>query len=231
MSRLLKFLALLAFLVGAPSVACAAAAVDMVGTYSYSTLAGSNSNSSLTVSSTGANYALVVQLTITYTTASPISAIGVTWNSVGMTLIQSATVTGVGPGGVRTLYSSLWGLTAPASGNKTAAASWTGSAIESFLEPVSFTGVNQTGGTTSFPNAVSGSAASGNPSVSVTSKTGDIVIDDAATDFSYSSGSGTNTYNDNGSYDNGMGQYAAGAASVTMSYVLGRLRPVVTGGE
>lgn len=40
MSRLLKFLALLAFLVGAPSVACAAAAVDMVGTYSYSTLAG-----------------------------------------------------------------------------------------------------------------------------------------------------------------------------------------------
>lgn len=60
----------------------------------------------------------------------------------------------------------LWGLVAPISGNKTLQLTWT-NVTEIGMAAVSWTGVDQTGGTTSFPNSASATGNSTLASVTI----------------------------------------------------------------
>lgn len=119
----------------------------------------------------GSNRALVAGLSI----QAQASAASVTcsWDSAGtpqpMSLITSVNVNGA------TGTMQLWGLVNPTSGNKTLTCSWTGS-NQIGIASAAFTGVNQAGGTTSFPNSATGSGASG-PTLNVTNVTNGIVVD------------------------------------------------------
>jgi hypothetical protein len=126
-------------------------------------------NANLTVGA-GANMVLVAQLTLSVLT---VSGVSVVWDPGGanqsLTLIKSAN----GGSGDR---AELWGLVAPVSGNKILRATWT-TVANAQLNGTSFSGVDQTGGATTFPNATSATAVSGNPALTVMSAAGDVAID------------------------------------------------------
>jgi hypothetical protein len=128
-------------------------------------------NGNLTIGS-AANMVLVAQIVF----RGAITSQTMVWDPAGanqsMSLIQTKSSAG-------SLVSQLWGLVAPVSGNKICRAAWTTSQI-SFLNCTSFSGADQTGGTTTFPNGVGATAASGSPSITVTSKTGDMAVETAA---------------------------------------------------
>lgn len=148
-----------------------------------------------------------------------ITSVTVTWDPSGTnqscTLIKSDNTSG---GSAR---AELWGLVAPTSGKKVLRASWTGSA-EIALNAVAWTGVNQTGGVTSFPNAASAKGTSTTPSVTVTSAVGNATMESSASNLvSYSAPSKTQTHNETtGSNIAAAGSRAFGAASNTHSWTL-----------
>lgn len=137
-----------------------------------------------------------------------------TWDGVACTLLASANSLGTFG------RAEVWGLSpiGAHTGNKTFSVSWTGgtSAI-TMVAGVSFTGVNQTGGTTSFPNgnsATGTSAASGsfNAAVNITVNTGDIGIAGFTTDQNnFTSVAGTQIFRDTGSNINGAGSLGTGS--------------------
>lgn len=100
----------------------------------------------------------------------PITSPSATWAGTSAPLIILET-----PSGVASV--ALFGLTAPSSGSNTFSVSWTNSA-EVVCSGVSFTGVNQTGGTTSFAHSIGNGAASGvtTETVTVTAASGDYVL-------------------------------------------------------
>ena len=194
-------------------------AFDAKGTANaYAPAATSIPNYTLTIG-TGNFRAVVAQLSMDYSTASPSSGQACTWNSVSMTFLQSTTIVN----STYTEYVSLWGLTGPTSGNKTLQCTWTGASVDSFLQGASFTGVNPAGGTISFPNCAGATFASGTAvSVSITSTTSSIVIDDAMSTGSITANTGTLTFSDtaNGSLVNSFGQRTAGSSSVSTGYTI-----------
>jgi hypothetical protein len=202
-------------------------AFDAVGSSAtgvYAGLASSVSTTTLTIG-TGNFRGLTAQLSLAYVTASPVSGVGCTWNSVALTsLITPQTTTT----GTHTLYASLWGLTGPASGSQTLACSWTGTATDSILQGESFTGVNPAGGTTSFPNCVGALNSTTTLKVTVTSATSNMVVDDASSIAQKSTNTGTLTYyNTSGTIENGIGQYQAGSSSVSLGYTMTSNNPGV----
>jgi hypothetical protein len=109
---------------------------------------------------------------------------------------------------------ALFGLTGlSAIGNKTIRLSWTGSA-RVFVDAVAFDNVDQTGGTTSFPNSTSGSGAT----LAVTSATGNMVVNAAQSGGALSGITGTPLFSDavNGSNVNAFANYDVGAATVNI---------------
>src|SRR5882672_993504 len=131
--------------------------------------------SNMTVGS-GSNRALVAGVMWDTNAALP-TGITVTWDSGGtnqsMSLIPGTSALAINNSGSIALY----GLVAPTSGNKSLVISWTGNQ-EAHAFAASFTGVDQTGGATSFPhgnNAVSASSASPE-TVTNTSATGNFVV-------------------------------------------------------
>src|SRR5882724_1839751 len=96
----------------------------------------------LTIGS-GTDTALIVTLAFSLKT---ISALTVTWDNGGtnqaMALIGAVNSPGIG-------RSVMYGLVAPTAGNKTLQVAWTGTSSVK-VDGVSYTGVDQTGGTTSF---------------------------------------------------------------------------------
>ncbi len=136
-----------------------------------------------------------------------------TWDGVACTLIAS-TNSGGTFGRVE-----VWGLSpiGAHTGNKTFSVSWTGgtSAI-TMVAGVSFTGVNQTGGTTSFPGGTSNTGTSGssgtfNPTVNLTVNVGDIGIAGFTTDQNtFTSVNGTQIFRDFGTNLNGAGNLGTG---------------------
>jgi hypothetical protein len=108
----------------------------------------------------------------------------------------------------------LWGLVNPATGNKTLALAWTSNS-QMFLVGMAFNGVDQTGGTTSFPNSAAAASVS---TVTITSATGDMVIAVGGSGAALGTITGTTIYADSssGSFINAFSNYDVGAASVVI---------------
>ena len=170
------------------------------------------SNANLTVGS-GANRALVA--TLSFNNNNP-SSVSCTWDVGGTNQSMTLIVNGVYS---TTARSSLWGLIAPTSGNKTLTCSWTGNA-EAYLSAVSWTGVNQTGGSTSFPDSAATNGASSSGSNTITSQVNDAAIDA----FFTNTAPGTLTPTQTVVYNTSTASYmmgstrAAGSSSVAFSW-------------
>lgn len=170
--------------------------------------------SNLTVGS-GANRALIAQIIW----SGAVTAQTLQWDKLGtpvtMTAIPNATVT-------QTVMARLYGLVNPVSGAKQLSAAWT-TASDVYLNQLSYTGVDQTGGATSFPGGVSASATTGTAAtVNVTSATGDAVVAVCGSPVqAIDVINNTTTFTDTAAVNmNGAGNRAAGAATVAMTYTI-----------
>lgn len=161
-------------------------------------------------------------LTLLVVWPSLVTATAVHWDSAGtnqlMTSIGAATNT---TGAVR---AELFGLIAPTSGNKNVNITWTGGSDEIQIYAVSWTGVNQTGGATSFAHLTTGNnqslASNGVLTLNVTSAVGNAVIAGFVNDFTWATPTPCNQtqlYASNGGTLAGCANRAAGAASVSMT--------------
>lgn len=173
-------------------------------------------SSNLTVGS-GSNRALVTQLGWGAVSLS-ISALTVRWDELGTP--QSMTVvTGASATHGTTLRADLWGLVAPTSGAKQCKAAWTGSA-DVVMNMVSWSSVDQTGGTTSFAHGASNNIAGvGNASLTITSAANNATMDCLATAGTPSAPNQTQTFlNSTPANESAAGQRAAGAATVAHTW-------------
>src|SRR5262245_30305404 len=103
-------------------------------------------SSNLTVGS-GSNRALICQILWSGTVTSPT----INWDQLGTPQAMAAIT---GAGATNTVRAEVWGLVAPTSGAKQIKAAWTTSR-DVVLNHLSYTGVDQTGGATSFPHGTS----------------------------------------------------------------------------
>lgn len=166
----------------------------------------------LTVGS-GTNRALVAQMSFKVTT---ISSLVVNWDSAGTPQACTSIIAANNGANCRSVE---LGLVNPTAGNKTLAASWT-TASDAILNATSWTGVDQTGSTTSFPNGTSATGTTTPASLVITSASGDATMANATTSGNvFTSPTQTATYSE-GNLDNisGNGSRAAGAATVTHSW-------------
>jgi hypothetical protein len=146
---------------------------------------------------------------------SALAGIVVTWGAQTLSLIASRNTSS---GKIAYLYGGV----APTAGNQTLAISWTGGGTHQLMvQADSLTGVNQTGGVTTFPHSVTnGGANSQGTTGAITSAIGNMTVASwvqAGAD-SFTSTSATQIYVDNGGavFDGGANR-AAGAATVTMT--------------
>lgn len=163
-----------------------AVALDAKGNFSVSHDAvTSYTDTSFTVGS-GANRALIVGLACESGTGNHPTAPTANWDSTGtnqsMTLIAASTMQ-LSSSSDFSLF--LFGLVAPTSGNKTLSiASMNGSAgSDSIVAMISFTGVDQTGGTTTFKNGNKGNNSTTTISYAPTTVSGDAVVTVFGTGF------------------------------------------------
>jgi hypothetical protein len=129
----------------------------------------------------GSQRALIVGYCVNASTTLP-SGLTVTWDVAGanqaMTQITGALASQTAGGGGSSTVVVLFGLVAPVTGKKVITASWGGNA-DGYIMGVSFTGVDQTGGATSFPhgNSNSNSGAVSNPStITITSTASNAIV-------------------------------------------------------
>lgn len=177
-------------------------------------------NSNLTIGS-GSNRALIAQVAINSRTITSSSCV---WDTVGAN--QSMTLIKRQIHGTSGLTSELWGLVNPVSGNKTLTCTFSTSVAFVSLNGISFTGVDQTGGTTSFYNATGATGSSTAASVTISSASGDATIETGLTTQTDSAPNQTLVYDVNSTFG-GYGQRAAGAASVTFSWTISPSSPWV----
>lgn len=143
-----------------------------------------------------------------------VSSVAVTWDSGGtnqaMALITGATAT-------NTQFANLWGLVAPTSGAKTVNVTWNAVNADIIINCTSWTGVDQTGGATSFPHGTgSAPATAATHSVVITSAVNNATMATTATSGTPSSPTQTQTFlNSTPTNVSGAGSRAAGAATVT----------------
>jgi hypothetical protein len=200
-----------------------AVALDVAGTEIDSTPGGTSpaTYTGLTTSGSLSNGAIVAMVFMGNKTITS-GTMTVTWGSQSMTFIPGTQVTSSGGFGIIT----FWGLVGvTVFGNQTLTVSWTGGTNNNNFAccACSWTGVNQTGGATSFPNGNTAGATSAAPAVTITSATGDAVM--AA--FADLAAAFTATNNTNLFLDSNMtnincaGLRAAGAASVSCTGTIG----------
>ena len=173
-------------------------------------------HANLTIGS-GSNRALVAQILWDNTTAPTAT---VKWDNAGTPQTMTS-ITGAAKGNTN-VNVQLFGLVAPTSGNKTLNAAWSG-ARDVYLNGVSWTGVDQTGGATSFPHGTGGTGTSTTASTgAITSATGNAVMGVHGTSTaSVNSMDNTQTFRDNVAANiSGGGNRAAGAATVTLTATL-----------
>lgn len=179
--------------------------------------ATSLSTSTLTVGS-GSNRALIAF--VGFSQGSIPAGLSCTWDSGGSNQSMTQVASVVDGAGSHVIV--IFGLVNPVSGAKVLRAAWTAS-LEAHLSAVSFTGVDQTGGVTSFPHANSATATSTSASVTITSATGNMVVAACEQDsFVFTSTNGTTIDLDTGSpgpqaamaslYNNGAATVACTAA-------------------
>lgn len=212
----MRRLLLLLLLVLMPSVCGAAVALDAAGTSaSASTVLSPFDFTGVTVGA-GANRALVAQINFSLET---VGSVTVTWDQGGTNQAMGQIVCANGAGAVG--RSCLYGLVAPTSGNKTLRVTWTGT-TDIIVDAVAWTGVDQTGGTTSFAHSTSATGNSVAPSVTVTSASGNATMECSTTDLgNYSASTQTQVYIDNTPTSiSGAGSRATGAATVTHGWTL-----------
>jgi hypothetical protein len=169
----------------------------------------------LTITAALSNSALVAQVSFSLKT---VASVTLNWDNAGTPQAMTQIVAANGTGTVA--RAELWGRIAPTSGNKTLRASWTG-ASDVYLQAASWSGVDQTGGVTSFAHSTSNTGTTtGNTThntITITSAVGNATMDaicgDAAT---YTASTQTQTYLDNVATSiSGGGSRAGGAATVT----------------
>src|SRR5262245_28600062 len=155
-------------------------AFDAAGTVNTSITFGSvsKSDTSLTIGS-GLSRALLVFVQLRGSVLANVAS--VTWDSTGspqaLTRITSYTNE---TDFSKAITIELWGLVNPTSGNKTLTVTWSStSQTAGAILGISFTGADQTGGTTTFANATTAtdfSGASTTSSVTVSSAVGNLVV-------------------------------------------------------
>lgn len=166
------------------------------------------------LTTTGAANAVVLSVDWA-TSGAAISAPTAVWDPAGAN--QSMTLLNFNAPGGGGNASAIFGL-APlnSTGNKTITISWTG-AGEVLAAAMSYTGVDQTGGTTSFPNAISGTNVS---TVSVTSAAGNMVqaAECGGSGAAINGLTGTPIFKDttNGTFVNAGANYDTGAPTVVI---------------
>lgn len=172
----------------------------------------------------GANRAVLCA--VAFSLHSPTTEVG-TWDSGGtnqaMTQIIAVNTSST------TGRSELWGLVAPTSGLKTVKFTWVGTS-DIYINCTSFTGVNQTGGATSFPNSKSQTGGFGTGiTMAITSATGNFTYSLITEDLGTISALGNTTaFIESTDSISAGGQYATGAASVTHTATVGTSGAVYT---
>lgn len=129
----------------------------------------------LTITAALVKSALVAALSVSN---QGIASLTVTWDNGGTNQAMTQIIAQNDGGGSATGRAILHGLVAPTSGNKTLRAAWTG-ASDIYLDALSCSGADQTGGTTTFANASSnsgGGASPQNPTVAVSSAVGNLTV-------------------------------------------------------
>ena len=169
----------------------------------------------------GSNRALLAFLNIGNTATIP-GSLTCVWDAVGANQSMTNIVSISGTNSSTALI--VFSLINPVAGNKTITASWTGS-VEAHLAGVSFTGVDQTGGATSFPHTQTANVASGTSgTITVTSATGNMVaaaFSQTANFFASTSGT-TISLDTTSSGNSSQGSlYDNGAASVVCTSAWG----------
>lgn len=168
--------------------------------------------SNLTVGA-GSNRAIVCQVVFSLET---LTGLTIRWDELGTPQSMAQIITANGLGLIS--RADLWGLVAPTSGAKQAKAAWTG-VSDVYINPTSFTGVDQTGGATSFPNSASatGTAIPSSPfSLAITSAVGDFTVAAESQDVgSVSTATQTTNFLSNALSCDGASTRATGAASVS----------------
>lgn len=148
-------------------------ALDATGTESFVNTSPTSVNYTGFTMGTVSNGALIITLVMSTLTD---AGVAMTWDSVSMAKIISKNTTGAN-GVVQ-----LWGLVAPHAGNKTLAITGiTAGTVDIYIDGISFSGVDQTGGATTFYGAVSANGTTSgadtlNPG-SITTASGDATVD------------------------------------------------------
>ncbi len=128
---------------------------------------------SLTVGN-AANRVLVYNVNFGWSTFSQPTNISVVWDAAGVNQPLSLIVQSFN--NAANSLTQLWGLIAPVSGNKILTCSWTNQTDEAKAAGASFTGANQTGGTTTFNFTNTNKGNSSTPSVQISTTVNDAVI-------------------------------------------------------
>lgn len=171
-------------------------------------------DSTLTIPS-GSNLGLVAAVSYGGTGITcPPTGVTVTWNGVGLSLITSQAA-------ADSIHScsTLWGLVNPATGNHSLTSTWTGAVSDALIGGVSFSGVNQTGGSTSFIAATPATGTADPSTVTISSATTDAVMGVFTNGAQYTAVSPTQLYrfNSGTTFTSAASDWAVGASSVTLN--------------
>ena len=120
------------------------------GTYAEASSTTTISSTGMTV---GSSATLLVVPLACYTNGATLSSLAATWNSVSMSLGPTLQVN-------TQIAVALFYLVNPATGNKTLAASWTGTANACYMSATSFTGTDTTTGIKTSDNVTASNASS-----------------------------------------------------------------------
>ena len=151
-----------------------------------------------------------------------VSGVAAHWDSAGANQAMTSIGTVSTPGG---RLSQAFGLVAPVAGNKTLHLNWTGAA-EVYVVAVSWSGVDQTGGGTTFKNYTSQSASTSTPSITVTSAVGDAVMGSHQDDNTITSLTGTAIWANDNTGPNiaaGASRFAGASPNVTFAMLPSKL--------
>lgn len=187
--------------------------LNATGTETYQVGGASLTYSGITVAA-GTNTVLLITLNRRGSVAGADAGIALTWDfgtsNQPMTLLvsqPSASTTGV---------SQIWGLRAPAVGNKTLHIAWTNAEGDNMVCGIAFNGVAQANDAAAFPNI---NSAFGVATIAVTSTSGNQVVGVFQGGAAFTGILGTSIYTDNvnGSFINGASDYvSSGASSVSV---------------
>jgi len=179
-------------------------------------ITGFTTTGGLVTVGSGANRVLVLSVSLSLDTATSVAAV---WDTGGTNQAMTQIVTrGQAGGGCAVLF----GLVAPTSGNKNAKITWNNANSDICVNGTSWTGADQTGGATTFPNSTSAVATSSSAiSLAVTSAVGNATQVCTATGGTPSAATKTTTYLDSSpASESGAGSRADGAASVTHGWTV-----------